>query len=109
MHWDTYSCCMPKLLQPNLSSPIRDAFALRLQKLRRDYGKRLGRQLSQSAFAALLGIEGARLGSYERGDRTPTLEVLAALRRVTGVSLDELIAGPAVRRYVEQAKNVPGP
>ena len=89
---------MPKHLQPSPPSLVRDAFALRLQQLRRDYGKRLGRQLSQSAFAAMLDIEPARLGSYERGDRTPTLEVLAALRRVTGVSLDELIAGSSTRR-----------
>ena len=94
---------MPKHLQPTMPSPIRDAFAFRLRRLRQDHGKRLGRPLSQSVFAALLGIEGARLGSYERGDRSPTLEVLAALRRVTGVSLDDLIVGPASKRSEHQS------
>ena len=84
---------MPKHLNPTPPSRVRDVFAVRLQQLRKSHGKHLGQRLSQSAFAALLGIEGARLGSYERGDRNPTLEVLAALRRVTGVSLDELIGG----------------
>ena len=84
---------MPKHLHPSSSNPVRDAFAFRLRQLRRHHAQWLGRPLSQSAFAALLGIEGARLGSYERGDRTPTLEFLASLRQVTGVSLDELITG----------------
>ena len=89
---------MPKHLQPTSPSSVRETFALRLQQLRRDHGECLGRRLSQSAFAALLGIEGARLGSYERGDRTPTLEVLATLRRVTGVSLDDLISVPSTKQ-----------
>ena len=69
----------------------RDAFALRLRSFRVAYGKRLGRPFSQQDFAAMLGINRACYGSYERADREPTLETLAALRRVTGVSLDELI------------------
>ena len=70
---------------------IRNAFAFRLRNFRIAYGKRLGRPLSQQDFAAMLGVNRACYGSYERADREPTLETLAALRRVTGVSLDELI------------------
>ena len=39
----------------------------------------------------MLGINRACYGSYERADREPTLETLAALHRATGASLDELI------------------
>ena len=70
---------------------VRNAFALRLHSLRINYGERLGRPLSQRDFAAMLDINRACYGSYERADREPTLETLAELRRVTGVSLDELI------------------
>ena len=65
-----------------------------------DWGAVLGDQVVATAildrllhprFAAMLNIETDRYGSYERGDREPPLEVLATLRRVTGVSLDELI------------------
>ena len=76
-------------LDPSLC--IRNAFAFRLRRLRIVHGKRLGRSFSQRDFAAMLGINRACYGSYERADREPTLETLAALRRVTGVSLDELI------------------
>ena len=76
-------------LDPSIS--VRNAFAFRLRNFRIAYGKRLGRPLSQRDFATMLSINRACYGSYERADREPTLEVLAALRGVTGVSLDELI------------------
>jgi transcriptional regulator with XRE-family HTH domain len=34
-----------------------------------------------------------RLGNWERGENTPPLEVLVALRRELGVSVDELVTG----------------
>lgn len=83
---------MSRIRQHAPPSPIRQAFACRLQQLRTDYGNCLGRRLSQRSFGILLGIDSQRYGSYERADREPTLEILAALRRVTGVSLDELLA-----------------
>jgi transcriptional regulator with XRE-family HTH domain len=82
---------MPRAHKRGPSPSVRNTFSLRLRNLRRAHGKQIGRRLSQPAFAALLGINGDRYGSYERADRSPPLEVLAALRRVTGVDLDELI------------------
>lgn len=55
------------------------------------YGQQIGQRLKQSDFAALRGLKTERYGAYERGDGEPPLEVLATLRRVTGVSLDKLI------------------
>ncbi|NPD68278.1 helix-turn-helix transcriptional regulator [Lichenicola cladoniae] len=85
---------MPKIRQHDVPSTIRQSFALRLQELRADHGRHLGRgPLSQRAFSELLGIDKDRYGSYERADREPPLEILAKLRKVTGMSLDELIGG----------------
>ncbi len=69
-----------------------DGLPIRLQKLRASYGERIGQRLNQSMFAALLGISTAQYGTYERGKCEPGLAFLIALRRVTGVSLDEFIA-----------------
>ena len=91
MVWVSSSYRMPMKHHLDPSICVRNAFALRLRSFRIAYGKRLGRPLSQQDFAAMLGINRARYGSYERADREPPLETLAALRRVTGVSLDELI------------------
>lgn len=83
---------MSQIRKPDAPSLIRQSFAQRLQQLRIDHGMCIGRRLSQRSFGILLGIDGERYGSYERADREPTLEILAALRRVTGVSLDEMLA-----------------
>ena len=66
---------------------------VRLQRLRASYGERIGRRLSQPKFAALLGISTAQYGTYERGTCEPSPAILVALRRLTGVSLDELLDG----------------
>ena len=85
---------MPKKSRPDPASTIREAFGVRLRDFRVAHGERLGRSFSQRDFAAMLGINRACYGSYERADREPTLETLAALRQVTEVSLDELIGRP---------------
>ena len=72
---------------------IRRLFADRLRQLRASYSRRVGQRLNQTQFAALLGIKIDRYSAYERGDREPPLDVLARLKQVTGVSLDEMIAG----------------
>lgn len=69
-----------------------DGLPIRLQRLRASYGARIGQRLNQSMFAALLGISTAQYGTYERGKCEPGLAFLIALRRMTGVNLDELIA-----------------
>lgn len=82
---------MPKIRPTDLPTTFQQGFALRLQQLRVDHGKRSNCRMSQMTFAALLGIDMNRYGSYERADREPPLEILARLRQVTGVSLDKLI------------------
>ena len=69
-----------------------DGLPVRVQRLRASYGERVGQRLNQSTFAALLGISAAQYGTYERGKCEPGLTFLIALKQVTGVSLDELIA-----------------
>ena len=44
-------------------------------------------------LAKRLGVRRARLASWERGNHTPPLAALLALRRELGVSLDELFTG----------------
>ena len=83
----------PIMLKPRKPSPVRQAFAERLTEARIAYGERIGQQLNHPRFAALLGISSAAYGYYERGQREPTLETLAKLHTVTGLSLDELIGG----------------
>lgn len=87
---------MPRLSKP---SPVRQVFAERLTQLRLAYGQRIGEQLNHPRFAALLGISSAAYGYYERGQREPTLETLARLHAVTGVSLDDLISGPRRKEH----------
>lgn len=87
------------------SRPARDraprlAFSRRLYALRRAYGASVGKpQMPQLDFAAMLGIGKPRYARYERGEVEPTLALLAALRRVTGISLDLLIAGETPGRH----------
>lgn len=73
---------------------VRLAFSRRLRALRRAYGASLGQPYyEQWAFAAALGLHTASYSRYERAETEPSLGVLAALRRLTGVSLDHMIAG----------------
>jgi len=69
-------------------------FAARLKQLRLNYGKQVEQPgLSARQFANILGIAAQRYRRYERAEIEPPLEVLALLRRLTGVSLDRLVAG----------------
>jgi transcriptional regulator with XRE-family HTH domain len=69
-------------------------FAARLKQLRLNYGTQIEKPgLSARQFANILGIAAQRYRRYERAEIEPPLEVLALLRRLTGVSLDRLVAG----------------
>lgn len=54
---------------------------------------REGRGWSQGELAKHLGVDRCRLGKWERGRSAPSLEDLAALAGVLGVTLDELVFG----------------
>jgi transcriptional regulator with XRE-family HTH domain len=47
----------------------------------------------RAELARRLGVKRERLGTWERGSRTPPLQALIGLRRVLGVSIDELVSG----------------
>lgn len=64
---------------------IRDTFANRLVRLREAIGT------TQEAFAQLVGMSRQTIRAYERGDRTPTVENLDQLTRVTGCSVEYLM------------------
>jgi transcriptional regulator with XRE-family HTH domain len=71
-------------------------FAERLEMLRRSrqISERLGLpSVTRSDLARALGITKERYFRYERAEIHPPLDVLVALRNLTGVSLDWLIAG----------------
>jgi len=73
----------------------RGPFARRLVALRQVFSeqKGIGSVISQAAMARLLKINHEQYRRYERGDTEPSIAVLAAIRRLTGVSLDMLLAG----------------
>lgn len=80
-----------------IASEARKPFADGLRIVRHHYGIDSGQgTISQEDFAKMLGIggdrPGERYGHYERATREPPIWLLAAIRRVTGYSLDDLIA-----------------
>ena len=64
----------------------------RFAAVRRAYGESIDLpNLGRAVFAAMLGVSVSAYESYERGDAEPTIEVLLALRKRTGLSLDWLL------------------
>lgn len=77
-----------------LPRPELTGFADRLEAVRKHHGRATGRpNLLRHAFAMELGLSPPRYRRYERGEVQPPLEALEAIRRLTGISLDWLIAG----------------
>ena len=78
------------------NSATRAAFARRLRALRKAIALQKGlkpHQYTQAMMGESLGLLDETYRRYERGEAQPTLETLADIRRVTGISLDLLIAG----------------
>lgn len=85
-------------------------FARMLAATRKWYGKNTGRPtLNMEEFATDLGIEGERYRHYERGGREPPLWLLADIRRLTGISLDLLIANTPPGHRLNPAEFPPDP
>lgn len=59
----------------------------RIAVLRKNYG------LSQGELAKRLHISPSAIGMYEQGRREPSLDMLVALSREFGVTLDYLVSG----------------
>jgi transcriptional regulator with XRE-family HTH domain len=75
---------------------LRSGFARRLRQVRAVYGASQGKPgLSQADFVRALGIHitAAAYRRYDNGRIEPPMKVLAAVRRLTGISLDYLICG----------------
>jgi len=67
---------------------VQDVLAANLRRLR------VARRVSLSELARLTGIGKATLSGIENGRANPTVETLAALARVLGASLSELLEDP---------------
>src|ERR1700712_3081111 len=77
----------------------------RIARLRRRKG------WDRAALARELGVARDRVAKWERGENAPPLEILVALRRLLGTTLDELVTGrrgasPAVTLSEEERERV---
>jgi len=64
----------------------RKAVARRIREIR-------GFDLTQGEFARKLGVSQAMLSKYERGQNTPTLDILLKLKAFSGKTIDWIVAG----------------
>ena len=67
------------------------------KKICRRFGKRvkllrLRGRLSQEDFADQAGIDSSYLGKVERGERNPSLGVIARIAKAFGITLAELLS-----------------
>lgn len=71
------------------------------------------KKLSQKTLARLIGTSGDVVGRYERGDITPSIEVVAKMADVLEVSIDYLIGknsllyDQAMMQRIEAIANLP--
>ena len=49
--------------------------------------------MTQQEMADRLGVTGAAVSAYEKGARSPSLDILMRISKVLGVTTDELLAG----------------
>ena len=92
--------CVADFTETRATSALQ-AFGLRIVRLRRRKG------WSRVELAGELGVSRDRLAKWERGAHEPPLAMLIVLRRVLGVSLDELVAGapPAAKEMTEAERS----
>ncbi len=64
----------------------REAVAGRIREIR-------GFKLTQGEFARRLGVSQAMLSKYERGQNTPTIDILLKLKIFSGRSIDWIVTG----------------
>lgn len=61
--------------------------------------------MNQAQLAQRLKISASAVGMYEQGRREPSVDTLAALAEVFGVSIDYLVTGKAASEPEERALN----
>ena len=69
----------------------------RIAALRRQAG------MNQAQLAEILQISASAVGMYEQGRREPSAQMLLALARALGVSVDFLLTGEVTARLDEEA------
>jgi transcriptional regulator with XRE-family HTH domain len=85
--------------EPEQSNPTDDAAILapvarRMRAARLAYGAKIGvDNYTIVSFAKALGLKSERLSRYERGERSMPISILMKLHKLTGVSLNTLLAG----------------
>jgi len=67
-------------------TPNMKAIARRIREIR-------GFDLTQSAFAKILGISQAQLSKYEKAQSVPTVEILLKLKSFSGKTIDWILTG----------------
>lgn len=65
----------------------KKAIGLRIKKIR------LSLMITQTSFAAKLGISHAAISQYEMGDSLPSIKILIKISAIGDVTLDWLILG----------------
>lgn len=68
-----------------MNTEYQQIFGKRVRELRKEHG------LSQVELAAKVGIDRSYMGFLERGERNPSLEVIASIAEALGVTPDELL------------------
>lgn len=77
------------VLMKNEQADALSGVGARLRSLRSDRGTTL------TALSAATGVSVSTLSRLESGQRRPTLELLLPLAKMYGVTIDELVGGPA--------------
>ncbi len=77
---------MTEVSKGRAKGPDLKSLGRRLRELR-------GFDLSQEEFAKQLGISQSQLSKYERGIASPPAEILFAVKKRFGVSIDWLLTG----------------
>jgi transcriptional regulator with XRE-family HTH domain len=68
-----------------MNTEYQQLFGRRVRELRKE------RKLSQIELAAKVGIDRSYMGFLERGERNPSLEVIAKIAEALSVTPDELL------------------
>lgn len=79
----------------NLDSQVTDTVSEKIRKLLAEniafYRKE--RKITRAELAEKIGVTEAAIGQYERGDRSPSIEITYKLAMALGVNVDWLICG----------------
>ena len=85
----------------NLDSQVTDTLSEKIRKVLAEniafYRKE--RKITRAELAEKVGVSEAAIGQYERGDRSPSIEIVYKLAMSLGVNIDWLIFGNNAARH----------